>query len=230
MNPTRLRADAAGNRARIIAAARAAIADAGEVKLNAIARQAGVGQGTLYRHFPTREDLLAEVYREDVDELVAAAPALLAEHEPLTALACWFDRVASYARIKRGVFAAVEAGVSQALAAHSLGPIGEAITVLLDAGKADRDHPPRRRRPGRHPPHRLPDPPRAGRMGCQSPAPAPGRPRRTAPPRPGPVAAGSRSGPNLDRTGAPQLWCILDEGTGVPEAREIQLRAARGPG
>jgi len=44
------------------------------VKLNAIARQAGVGQGTLYRHFPTREDLLAEVYREDVDELVAAAP------------------------------------------------------------------------------------------------------------------------------------------------------------
>src|SRR6185437_2683687 len=55
MNPTRLRADAAGNHARIIAAARAAIADAGEVKLNAIARQAGVGQGTLYRHFPTRE-------------------------------------------------------------------------------------------------------------------------------------------------------------------------------
>jgi len=120
-----------------IAAARTAIADAGEVKLNAIARQAGVGQGTLYRHFPTREDLLAEVYREDVDELVAAAPALLAEHEPLTALACWFDWVASYAHIKRGVFAAVEAGVSQALAAHSLGPIGEAITVLLDAGKAE---------------------------------------------------------------------------------------------
>ena len=48
-----------------IAAARTAIADAGEVKLNAIARQAGVGQGTLYRHFPTREDLLAEVYREE---------------------------------------------------------------------------------------------------------------------------------------------------------------------
>ena len=113
MNPTRLRADAADNRARIIAAARAAIADAGEVKLNAIARQAGVGQGTLYRHFPTREDLLAEVYREDVGELVAAAPALLAEHEPLTALARWFDRVAGYARVKRGVFAAVEAGVSR---------------------------------------------------------------------------------------------------------------------
>jgi AcrR family transcriptional regulator len=137
MNPASLRADAAGNRARIIQAARALIANADEVKLNAIARQAGVGQGTLYRHFPTREDLLAEVYREDVGNLVAAAPALLAEHEPLTALALWFDLVADYARVKRGVFAAVELAVSQDLAAHSLGPIGEALTALLDAGKAD---------------------------------------------------------------------------------------------
>jgi AcrR family transcriptional regulator len=137
MNPASLRADAAGNRARIIQAARALIANADEVKLNAIARQAGVGQGTLYRHFPTREDLLAEVYREDVGNLVAAAPALLAEHEPLTALALWFDLVADYARVKRGVFAAVELAVSQDLAAHSLGPIGEGLTTLLDAGKAD---------------------------------------------------------------------------------------------
>lgn len=137
MNPPSLRADAADNRARIIRAARAAIANADEVKLNAIARQAGVGQATLYRHFPTREDLLTEVYREDVDALVAAAPALLAEHEPLTALACWLDRVAGYAQVKRGVFAAVEVAVSQDLAAHSLGPIGEALTQLLDAGKAD---------------------------------------------------------------------------------------------
>ena len=58
-------------------------------------------------------------------------------HEPLTALARWLDRVADYAQVKRGVFAAVEAGVSQDLAAHSLGPIGEALTALLDAGKAD---------------------------------------------------------------------------------------------
>jgi AcrR family transcriptional regulator len=137
MNPPRVRADAAGNRARIIQAARTMIANADEVKLNAIAKQAGVGQGTLYRHFPTREDLLAEVYREDVAELVAAVPALLADHEPLAALAAWFDRVADYARIKRGVFAAVELAVSQDLAAHSLGPIGEALTTLLDAGQAD---------------------------------------------------------------------------------------------
>ena len=137
MDQPSLRADAAGNRARIIAAARAAVAGGGEVKLNAIARQAGVGQGTLYRHFPTRDDLLAEVYHEDVGELVAAAPALLAANEPLAALARWLDRVADYAQVKRGVFAAVEAGVSQDLAVHSLGPIGDALTALLDAGKAE---------------------------------------------------------------------------------------------
>ncbi|MEV6156581.1 TetR/AcrR family transcriptional regulator [Nonomuraea sp. NPDC052129] len=137
MSPTGRRADAADNRDRIIQAARAVIANADEIKLNAIAKQAGVGQGTLYRHFPTREALLVEVYREEVDELVAVAPALLGEHEPLTALARWFDRVVDYAQVKRGVFAAVEASVWQGLAAHSLGPIGDALTTLLDAGKAD---------------------------------------------------------------------------------------------
>jgi AcrR family transcriptional regulator len=136
MNTPRLRADAAENRARIVEVARAVVASSDELKLNAIAKQAGVGQGTLYRHFPTREDLLAEVYRHDVEELVAAAPLLLAEHDPVTALACWFDRVADYARVKRGVFAAVEVGVWQDLSAHSLGPIGDALTALLEAGKA----------------------------------------------------------------------------------------------
>ena len=128
------RADATENRARIIEAARAVIAASDEVRLNAIAKEAGGGQGTLYRHFPTREALLAEVYRRDVDDLVAAAPALLAEHEPLRALARWFDRVADYARVKRGVFAAVEVSVWQDLSAHSHGPIGDALTLLLDAG------------------------------------------------------------------------------------------------
>lgn len=136
MNAPRLRADAAENRARIVEVARAVVASSEELKLNAVAKRAGVGQGTLYRHFPTREDLLAEVYRHDVEELVAAAPALLAEHDPVTALARWFDRVAEYARVKRGVFAAVEVGVWQDLSAHSLGPIGDAITALLDAGRA----------------------------------------------------------------------------------------------
>ncbi|WP_031470080.1 TetR/AcrR family transcriptional regulator [Sciscionella sediminilitoris] len=131
------RADATENRARIIEAARAAVAEAEEPKLNAIAKRAGVGQGTLYRHFPTRADLFAEVYRRDVEELVAAAPELLAEYPPVAALARWFDRVAEYARVKRGVFAAVEVAVWRDLSAHSLGPIGDAVTTLLEAGQAD---------------------------------------------------------------------------------------------
>ena len=137
MTPPRRRADATENRDRIIQVARAVIASSQEVRLNAIAKQAGVGQGTLYRHFPTREDLLAEVYRHDVEELATAAPELLAEHEPVRALALWFDRVVEYARVKRGVFAAVEVAVWRDLTAHSLGTIGDAVTTLLDAGKAD---------------------------------------------------------------------------------------------
>jgi AcrR family transcriptional regulator len=137
MSTPKRRADAEINRDRILEAARAVIVGDEELRLNAIAKAAGVGQGTLYRHFPTREHLLAEVYRHDVDELVAAAPALLADHDPVEALARWFDRVADYARVKRGVFAAVEVAVWQDLSAQSLGPIGDAVTLFLDAGKAD---------------------------------------------------------------------------------------------
>ncbi len=133
------RSDARNNRLRIVEAARDALAAATsggeELRLNAVAHQAGVGQGTLYRHFPTRANLLAEVYGHDVDELVALAPTLLKTERPDRALGLWFDRVADYARVKRGVFAAVEAGVWKDLSAQSLGPIGGAITLLLEAGR-----------------------------------------------------------------------------------------------
>ncbi|MFC0430781.1 TetR/AcrR family transcriptional regulator [Kutzneria buriramensis] len=130
------RADAQRNRERILQTARDLVHQTGELKLNAVAKACGIGQGTLYRHFPTREDLLAEVYRHEVDDLVAAAPQLLATHEPVDALAAWFDRVAAYARVKRDVFAAVEAATWHDLAAHSLGPIGEAVELLLAAGRS----------------------------------------------------------------------------------------------
>ncbi|AQT80270.1 TetR family transcriptional regulator [Mycolicibacterium litorale] len=132
------RADAAQNRARIVECARALVVRPGELKLNEVAKAAGVGQGTLYRHFPTRDDLLIEVYRADVEALVAAAPELLAEQPPLEALHSWLRRVAEYARVKRGVFAAVTASVRTDLAGHSVGSIAEAITLLLDAAKAQR--------------------------------------------------------------------------------------------
>jgi AcrR family transcriptional regulator len=138
MNSPRRRADATENRGRIVDAAQALVVSSDDLRLNEVAKRAGVGQGTLYRHFPTREDLLAEVYRHDVDALVAATPALLAEYRPLEALTLWLRRVADYARVKRGVFAAVKLSVQQDLSGHSLGPIGDAVTMLLDAGKVDR--------------------------------------------------------------------------------------------
>lgn len=131
------RVDARRNRERILNAAREQLREPGELKLNAVAKACGVGQGTLYRHFPTREDLLAEVYRHDVEELVAAASDLLSTRRPVEALAGWFDRVAAYARVKNHVFAAVEAATWRDLAAHSLGPIGEAVELLLAAGRAE---------------------------------------------------------------------------------------------
>ncbi len=133
--PPARRSDSVANRARLVAAARAVVTSDAELNLHAIARQAGVGQGTLYRHFPTREDLLAEVYRCEVDELVAAAARLLIDHEPADALALWLDCVMQYATVKHGVLAAVEASLWQDLTTRSLGPIGAAITTLLDAGK-----------------------------------------------------------------------------------------------
>lgn len=131
------RADARRNRERILNAAREQLRETGELKLNAVAKACGVGQGTLYRHFPAREDLLAEVYRHDVEELVAAAADLASTQEPVAALASWFERVAAYARVKKHVLAAVEAATWRDLSAHSLGPIGDAVDLLLAAGRAD---------------------------------------------------------------------------------------------
>jgi AcrR family transcriptional regulator len=136
MSASARRPDAAQNRTRIVEAARAALAESDHVHLNEIAKRAGVGQGTLYRNFPNREALLAEVYRRDVEELVTAASALLAEHEPGEALRHWLDRVIDYAEIKRGVLAALEPAAWQDLVAHSHNPIEDALGHLLDAGKA----------------------------------------------------------------------------------------------
>ncbi|GAB3735250.1 TetR/AcrR family transcriptional regulator [Nocardiopsis nanhaiensis] len=130
------RPDALQNRTRIVEAARAALAESHHVHLNEIAKRAGVGQGTLYRNFPNREALLAEVYRRDVEELVTAASALLAAHEPVEALRHWLDRVIDYAEIKYGVLAALEPAAWQDLVAHSQNPIEDALGHLLNAGKA----------------------------------------------------------------------------------------------
>jgi AcrR family transcriptional regulator len=129
------RADAELNRSRILDAARASLAESGEASMQSIAKRAGIGQGTLYRHFSTREALVLEVHRHDVAELVDAAPALLAEHPPREALRLWLDRLALYGQIKRGLAGALHTATYQQLAGEGYGPVINAITTLLDACK-----------------------------------------------------------------------------------------------
>jgi AcrR family transcriptional regulator len=131
-----MRADAEQNRERILEVARAALKASSDASLQSIAKAAGVGQGTLYRHFPSREALLIAVYRHDLDELVDAAPVLLREHMPEEALRRWFERLAAYGRIKHGVAQAVEAATRADLSGAYYEPVCGAITSLLDAGKA----------------------------------------------------------------------------------------------
>jgi AcrR family transcriptional regulator len=105
-----LRADARRNRDRLIAAARDAFAERGaEASLDDIARRAGVGPGTLYRHFPTRLALMEAVYRDGVEALCAEAQALLASPSPGEAFATWLRSFLTYAGEKRGLATALMA-------------------------------------------------------------------------------------------------------------------------
>jgi AcrR family transcriptional regulator len=127
------RADALHNRDRILEVARDAFAASGDASLNSIAKQAGVGPGTLYRHFPNREALVLAVYRHDVQQLADSAPLLLDEHPPLAALRLWFDRLAYYGKIKHGLADVLHAVTSDGLAGETYGPVIGAITLLLRA-------------------------------------------------------------------------------------------------
>lgn len=135
-----LRADAAANRDRIVEAARAELSKsngtADDLKLHGVAKSAGVGQGTLYRHFPTREHLLAEVYRHELTQLVDAVAPLLARHSPLRALTCWLERLVGYARVKRGVMATIEASAWTDLYSDQHHRLDDALGMLLDQAKA----------------------------------------------------------------------------------------------
>jgi AcrR family transcriptional regulator len=97
-----LRADARRNYERLVDAARKVFADqGGGASMEAIAKQAGVGVGTLYRHFPKRIDVVEAVYRDDVDTLVGAAEQGLAELDPWEALEAWLRAYVDYGRAKR---------------------------------------------------------------------------------------------------------------------------------
>jgi AcrR family transcriptional regulator len=133
----RPRADAARNRDRLIEAASSAFATgAKQVSLEAIARDAGVGIGTLYRHFPTRESLVEVVHRDGLATVLARADELLAAHDPATALRLWMDDYAQFVTRKRGMaeslHALSKAGVLTPSDTHTR--IHETVQKLLDAG------------------------------------------------------------------------------------------------
>jgi AcrR family transcriptional regulator len=104
-----LRADAQRNRDALLTAAAEAFAENGtETSLEDIARRAGVGIGTLYRHFPTREALVVEAYRRGVGELCDNAARLLAEEPSATALLDWMTGFVDYVASKRGLAATLK--------------------------------------------------------------------------------------------------------------------------
>jgi AcrR family transcriptional regulator len=97
-----MRADAKRNYERLVTAARDVFArEGGGASMEAIAKEAGVGVGTLYRHFPRRIDVVEAVYREDVDELVTVAQSVIANGEPWPALVAWLEAFVRYARGKK---------------------------------------------------------------------------------------------------------------------------------
>lgn len=126
-----LRADAQQNRDRILRVAHDAFAASSTVSLNQIAKQAGVGAGTLYRHFPTREALILAVYRHDVQALVESVPDVLAAHEPLDAFRVWFETLADYVRLKHGLGEALHTAAAQDAIDETYAPVTAAVAVLL---------------------------------------------------------------------------------------------------
>ncbi|MEV4755862.1 TetR/AcrR family transcriptional regulator [Micromonospora sp. NPDC049559] len=132
-----MRSDARENRARILAAARQAFAEDGDASMNQIAQRAGVGAGTLYRNYPSREALVLAIYQDEVDRLIGSVPELLATTTPLEALRRWTTDLVGAMRKKHGLGDALSPGAHKSITERTYGPVIEAITQLLDAGKRD---------------------------------------------------------------------------------------------
>ncbi|WP_019996186.1 TetR/AcrR family transcriptional regulator [Aureimonas ureilytica] len=128
------RADSLKNRERLLVAAADVFRAGGEgASLEAVARRAGVGIGTLYRHFPTREALFEAVYRREVDQLTDLARQLTDAEEPVAALRQWLHAGVGMVATKRGMLSALAIAMDGAsdLQAYSLRHLTAAIDLLL---------------------------------------------------------------------------------------------------
>src|SRR3954453_2940127 len=135
----RPRADAVRNRERVLEAAKSVFSAGGpEASLEAVARRAGVGIGTLYRHFPTRETLFEAVYRREVEQLVELAEELKSAAAPVDALRRWLRSNVEFVATKKGMLAALALVVhgSSELYAYSFERLTKAVGALLDRAVA----------------------------------------------------------------------------------------------
>jgi AcrR family transcriptional regulator len=134
-----LRSDAQRNKDQILAAAVRAFTQDAHASLDGIARAAGVGIGTLYRHFPTREALVEAAWRTEVEKLCELAPALLANHRPDLALARFLDRLIDDLLTRHGMLEAMRAVVAAGPTRlnPSLAMFAAAVAPIIEAGKAD---------------------------------------------------------------------------------------------
>jgi AcrR family transcriptional regulator len=135
----RLRADAQRNIDSLLEAAKTVFGAAGvDAPAKQIADLAGVGVGTLYRHFPQRSDLVKAVFQREVDACANAATALAAAHEPGAALAKWLHRYTEFLATKRGLATALHSGdpAYSALPAYFMQRLGPALGALLGAATA----------------------------------------------------------------------------------------------
>jgi AcrR family transcriptional regulator len=134
-----LRADAQRNYERLVAAARIAFAqEGGGAPMETIAKEAGVGIGTLYRHFPKRIDVVEAVYRDDVDELVGAAEQFVENMEPWPALESWLEAFVRYAIGKRRFLNELHEAFEKNPELHSVSRdrIEHALSIVLTRAQA----------------------------------------------------------------------------------------------
>jgi AcrR family transcriptional regulator len=132
------RADATRNRGQLLAVATRVFMSAGtEPSMRAIAREAGVGIATLYRHFPTRESLVDAVYRDQVERLTAGARELLGELAPAAAMRRWMDLFGDWIATKNGMLDTLLSMIQSGEIAHAetRTELLAAITTILDAGR-----------------------------------------------------------------------------------------------
>ena len=128
------RADSVRNREQVLKAAKAVFAEDGPAgSLEGVARRAGVGVGTLYRHFPTRQALFEAVYRREVEHLAELAEQLGTDLPPLEALRRWMHANVEFVATKKGMSAALAVAVhgSSGLTAYSMDRLGRALETLL---------------------------------------------------------------------------------------------------